>query len=126
MLVSPASVDFSCSASAEVNAGDPRRSEQLGEAAFACGRAEWHAVQQNLVARRAEEQAAADALVERAFQFLPGRVELCAGASMPEFIQACEFQQNVQAPHKGPGRRSCIDAHKLRSRRGNPIPTLLP
>jgi len=85
-----------------MNAGDARRNQQLREAALAGRRSQRDSVQQNLSARRAEQHAAAAAFIQRTAQFLPRRFKLRGGAHVPKFIQAREFQQNVQASYEGP------------------------
>src|SRR5229473_3054568 len=127
MLVSPASADFNCSARAvglelplgnarTMDAGDAGGDQQLREAALACRGTERYAVEQNLSPRRAEQNAAPAAFVQSAAQFLPGGLELRRGAHVPEFIQAREFQQNIQAAYERPRGTPCIGGHRLTPR----------
>jgi hypothetical protein len=85
-----------------MNAGDARRNQQLREAALAGGGSQGNSVQQNLSARRAQQHAASAAFIQRTAQFLPRGFKLRGSAHVPEFIQAREFQQNVQASYEGP------------------------
>jgi len=85
-----------------MDTGDARRNQQLREAALAGRRSQRDSVQQNLGARRAEQNAASAAFVQRAAQFLPRRFKLRGSAHVPKFIQAREFQQNVEASYEGP------------------------
>jgi len=97
-----------------MNAGDSRSNQQLREAALARGRAQRHAIQQNLRAGRSEQHAASSAFIQRAAQFLPRGFKLRRRAHVAELIQACEFQQNIQAAYERPCRSSCISSHRLR------------
>src|ERR1700686_5863290 len=96
-----------------MDTGDAGGNQQLSEAAFACRGAQRHAVQQNLSAGSAEENAASAAFVQGAAQFLPGSLELRGGAHVPEFIQARELQQNIQAAYEGARGSSCVGSHRL-------------
>ncbi len=89
----------------------------MRETPFAGCCAERYAVQQDLVARRTQQQSATAAVIQSAAEFLPGCFELHPSAHVSELVQSCEFQQDVQAAHKRPGRRSCIAAHSYVLRR---------
>jgi hypothetical protein len=95
----------------EVNAGNSGGGQQLRETALARGCSERHAIEQNLIPRRTQQQSTAAALVQRGAQFLPGGIELIGCPHMPKLVQPRELEQNIQAAHKCSGRRSCIAAH---------------
>jgi len=76
----------------EMDAGDTGASQQLREAFFAGGSAEWHAVQQDLISRGSKQQPAANALIERTSELFPRSFELRRGPHMAKFIEACELK----------------------------------
>jgi hypothetical protein len=76
----------------EMNAGNSRTGQQLREAFFAGGRAERHAVQQNLVAGSAKQEAASDALIKRTSEFFPRGFKLRRGSHVAKFIEPRELQ----------------------------------
>jgi hypothetical protein len=85
-----------------VDAGNTGSNQQLREAALARGRTQWHAIQQDLCSRSAQQKSASAAVIQRAAQLLPRCFELRRRAHVPELIQARELQQNVQAADKRP------------------------
>jgi hypothetical protein len=85
-----------------MDTGDAGRNQQLREAALASRGSQGNSVQQDLSARCAQQHAAPAAFIERAAQFLPRRFKLRGSAHVPKFVQAREFQQNVQASYEGP------------------------
>jgi hypothetical protein len=75
-----------------MNAGDPRTGQELREALLGRGCAQWHPVQNDLIAGSTEQQSGFPALIQRRAQFLPGSFELRRRAHMSKFIQARELQ----------------------------------
>lgn len=70
----------------KVNAGDAGTGEQLGKTFFASGRAERHAVEQDLHSGCAEQKSAAAALIERTTQFFPRGFKLRRRPHVAKFI----------------------------------------
>jgi hypothetical protein len=95
----------------EVNAGDTGRSKKLRKTFFRRCRAERHSVEQNLVPRSAQQQSRVAAFFQRGVQLFPCGFELRHRSHVSELIQACKFQQNVQAANKRASRLSGISSH---------------
>jgi hypothetical protein len=76
----------------KVDAGNPGACQQLSEAFFTGGGAERHTIQQNLVPRRTEQQAAADTLIERTSEFFPRSLKLRRRPHVAKFIEACKLE----------------------------------
>jgi hypothetical protein len=75
-----------------VDAGDSRTHQHLGEAFFTGGRAQGHAVQQDLISRRAKQKTAPAALIERTSELFPRSLKLRRRAHVSKFIEACELE----------------------------------
>jgi hypothetical protein len=75
-----------------VDAGNSRAHQHLREAFFTGGGPEWHAVQQNLIARRSQQKTTSDALIERASELFPRSLKLRRSPHVAKFIEACELQ----------------------------------
>ena len=54
-----------------------------------------------LVAMRAQQQAASALPLEHGTQLIPSDLELCRSTRVPELVEARELQQNIQAAHEG-------------------------
>jgi hypothetical protein len=110
----------------EMNACNSGGREQLRETSFRrCG-SQRHAIEQNLLARSAEQQPAFAAFFQRFVQFFPGCFKLRSCPHVTEFVQSRELQQNIQAANKLPRSRSCIGTHVLRREAIPPCPGYLP
>ena len=83
-----------------MNAGDPRVGEHPREAFFRGGRFQRHAVNVQLRAGGAEQEARFAGNFESRAQLVPCGFELGGGTRMPELIQARKLQQNVEAVYK--------------------------
>lgn len=67
-----------------------------------------------LVAVRAEQQAASALPVQHGAQFIPRDFKLCRGARVAELVQPCEFEQNIQAADKCAGCCGfCVRTHRI-------------
>jgi hypothetical protein len=75
-----------------MNARDTRSRQELRETSFAGCCAQRNAVEQDLITRRSEQQAAAAAFVQSTTQFFPGGLKLRSRAHVPELIEARKFQ----------------------------------
>ena len=65
-----------------------------------------------LIAVRAEQQAAAALSMQHGTQLVPGDFKLRGGTRVAELVQASELQQNVQASHKSAGCCGfCVGTH---------------
>ncbi|HUK54365.1 MAG TPA: hypothetical protein VL099_13845 [Candidatus Binatia bacterium] len=94
------------------DAGDARAGEHSGKALLGGRGFQWNSVQVELVPMRPQQQAAGALSVEHRAQLVPGDFKLRRGPRVPEFIEAGEFQQDVQAADKGACRRDfCIRRH---------------
>jgi len=98
----------------KMDARDSRGSQKVREASFAGSRSQWHAVQQNLCARRSKKHTTAAAVIQRAAQFFPRRFKLLHGLRVPKLVQTREFQQNIQAADKRPRPASLFLNHSCR------------
>src|SRR5258708_14814906 len=87
------------------------RRKQLCETALRACCAQRNPIQQDLHARRAEQQSRFAALIQRRAQFFPGGLKLRSSAHVAKFVQPRELQQDVQTAHELPRRRSRISAH---------------
>jgi hypothetical protein len=76
----------------EVDAGDSRAHQHLGEAFFACGCAERHTIQQNLIPGSSEQKAASAALIERTSELFPRSLKLRRRPHVAKLIEACELE----------------------------------
>jgi hypothetical protein len=76
----------------KVNAGNTGACEQLRKTFFTGGRTERHAVQQDLVPRRAKQKPATAALIERTSELFPRSLKLRRSPHVAKFIEACELQ----------------------------------
>src|SRR5690242_4011993 len=99
-----------------MNARNAGSRQKLGETSFCCGRAEGHAIEQDLCAGSAEKEAAVPALFKSLVKFLPGCFKLSSGPHVTEFVQPRELQQDVQTADELPRSCSGIAAHKVPSR----------
>jgi hypothetical protein len=81
-----------CQSRREVDAGNSRAHQHLRETFFTGGCAEWHAVQQNLISRSAQQEPAPAALIERTSELFPRRLKLRRRSHVAKFIEACELQ----------------------------------
>ena len=106
-----------------MNAGDSRGNQHLRETSFAGRRSQRHSIQQDLRSRRTQKHTAAAAVVQRVAQFFPRCFELCRRPHVPEFIQPCKLQQNIQAADKCPRPASVLRTHNC-WRRSLPLLTL--
>ncbi len=95
----------------KMDARNSRACQQLREAAFARGRSEWHAVQQNLRTRGAQKHTAAAAVIQRVAQFFPRRFKLLHRLHVSKLVKTRELQQNVQAADKRPRPASLFLEH---------------
>jgi hypothetical protein len=75
-----------------MDAGNASANQHLSEALFTGGRAKRHAVQQNLVAGSAKQQAAPYALIERTSEFFPRSLKLRRRSHVAKFIEPRELQ----------------------------------
>jgi len=98
----------------KMDARDSRGSQKVRKASFAGCRSQWHAVQQNLCARRSKKHTATAAVIQRVAQFFPRRFKLLRRFRVPKFVQTREFQQNVQAADKRPRPASLFLEHSCR------------
>lgn len=76
----------------EVNAGNSGARQELRETFFTSGCAEGHTVQQNLVSRSSQQEAATDALIKRTSKLFPRSLKLRRRAHVAKFIEPREFQ----------------------------------
>jgi hypothetical protein len=95
----------------EVNAGDTGGSKQLRETFLRRRCSQRHSIQQYLIPRSAQQHSRIAAFLQRIVQLFPRRFELRHRSHVPEFVQACEFQQNVQAANKRASGLSGISSH---------------
>jgi hypothetical protein len=96
-----------------MQAGNFRAGEQLREAALGRGSFEGHAIEQELRAAGAQQQAALAALGKRGVQLLADDVELRHTARVFHSIQAGKFEQHIEAADKGTGgRRFGVCGHR--------------
>jgi hypothetical protein len=98
----------------EVNAGNPRRRQELRETPLSGCRTQWHSIEQDLIARSPKQQPSVPAFIERSPQFFPCSLKLRGRSHVPKFVQARKLQQNVQGANKRSSSRSGVARHFLR------------
>jgi hypothetical protein len=104
-----------------MQAGDFRAGEHLRETAFGGSGFEWNAVQQELRATGAQQQAALAAGRQGGVQLFANDIELCGATGVLHPIQAGELQQHVEAADKGAGgRRFGVCCHRCEPRLSGP------
>jgi hypothetical protein len=97
---------FYCDARCKLNAGEAGGRKQLGKAALGGGRINGHAIEQELRAGGAQQQAGFVRDRNRRVQFVPGGIELLGRARMVEAVEPRVFEQNVKAAYEGA--RGCL------------------
>jgi hypothetical protein len=75
-----------------VDASNSRAYQHLRETFFTGGRAQRHAIQQNLVSRSAKQKPAPAALIERTSELFPRSLKLRRRSHVAKFIKARELQ----------------------------------
>jgi hypothetical protein len=75
-----------------VDASNSRAYQHLRETFFTGGRAQRHAIQQNLVSRSAKQKPAPAALIERTSELFPRSLKLRRRSHVAKFVEACELQ----------------------------------
>jgi hypothetical protein len=76
----------------ELNAGEPRSTQQLRKLLLGRGTLKRHTIQQQLCSCRAEQQAAVGILWNCGAQFSPGNIQLFHSSSVVVSVQACKLQ----------------------------------
>src|SRR2546426_1889053 len=90
-----------CDGRKEMNAGQTSGGEELGELAFRRSAFQRHPVQKELGSSGAKKQARLSPRGDGFAQFLPGGVQLFGGPGMLKSVEPGQFQENIQAAHKG-------------------------
>src|SRR5579884_925949 len=89
----------------KLNACQARCGEQLGKLFFRRRAFERNSIQQELRARRSEQESCVRSLQNGGLQLLPGSLKLLHSATVLVAVEAGELQQNIEAAHERAARR---------------------
>ena len=91
-----------------MNAGEPCRSQEVGETALRLAGLEGNTIEQQLVLRNSEQKGSIPLFGKTLLQFVPGDLELPRGPLVLKTVQSDILHQDVQTVNEGAGGRGPV------------------
>ena len=91
-----------------MNAGEPCRSQEVGETALRLAGLEGNTIEQQLVLRNPEQEGSIPLFGKALLQFIPSDLKLARGPLVLKAVQSDVLHQDVQTVNEGAGGRGPV------------------